>query len=246
MRIKVSFQIDAPLSIPIEYNYHIYLNVRKILFNFLTDKKPKLAAQYKKELPNFTFSQLMIPVREVEYGFISIQGRYFSLFVSSLDATFMEYLAKAFYATDYFPLFTHQVYIQKVEILEPPDFTDEMHFRMLSPLLLISKQNEGIYFVRPDDPNLNDVFSAITTTEYNTFNPQAPLLPQDIRITLNQDYLASRKSKTKLITVRNINYKAILSPFLLRGNPDLIRFCYENGIGDKTNFGFGMIEVAGF
>ena len=66
---------------------------------------------------------------------------------------------------------------------------------------------------------------------------------KQIKFALDQDYLERGKSLTRLLTIRNINYKTIFSPFHLKGETDLIKFAYTNGIGAKTNYGLGMIDV---
>ncbi len=53
MRIKVSLKAVSGTSIPIEYNYNMYLGIRKLLFNFLSMKKPKLAGKYKMHMVGY-------------------------------------------------------------------------------------------------------------------------------------------------------------------------------------------------
>ena len=48
MRIKVNLNSDIGISIPFDYNYNIYLNLRKILFQYLNTNKPKYMTKYKK------------------------------------------------------------------------------------------------------------------------------------------------------------------------------------------------------
>ena len=244
MRIKVNLCAENEVSIPIEYNYNIYLNIRKTLFDSLQTAKPKLFTKYKKTFPSFTFSQLMIPERKVETGFIKIYGNFLSFSVSSTDDLFMEYLAKAINQEKKFRIFDSTFGLKKIDVIEEPGFAPGMGFRMLSPLLLITVKNEKPYFVRPGDPNLSDIFADQLVKKYNTaFN--AEFQPSQIKLTLNQHYLERKKMPTRLITMRNINYKAIFCPFRLEGEIELIRFAYRAGIGEKTKYGFGMIEHAG-
>jgi CRISPR-associated endoribonuclease Cas6 len=243
MRIKINLSACNDTSIPIEYNYNLYLNFRKTLFDFLQQHKPKLFSKYKKDFPFFTFSQLMIPERKVEPGFIRIRGNYLSIFVSSADDGFMEYLVKAINHQKEFHIYHEKFNLKKIEVIEEPDFEPEMKFRMLSPLLLMTVKDNKPYFARPGDSDLNDIFAAGLVKEYNrvyTGNFQ----PSQIRLELDQDYISRKKNITKLLTIRNIHYKAIFCPFRLKGEVDLIRFGYRNGIGDRTHYGFGMIEVS--
>ena len=242
MRIKINLSAENDVSIPIEYNYNIYLNLRKTLLEFLQLNKPKLYNKFKKEFPGFTFSQLMIPERKVEPGFITIQGNFLALFISSVDDSFMEYLVKAIGHKNVFPITTRGFPVKKIEILEEPEFREEMSFKMLSPLLLMKKENNKIRFIRPGDSDLNEVFTAHLAEAYKKeYQKECP--STDIKIMPDQNYLQRKKVLTRLITVRNVHYKTIFCPIRLKGSSELIRFAYTNGIGAKTNYGFGMLEV---
>lgn len=242
MRIKINLLSLSPVSIPIEYNYNIYLGLRKLLFDFVGTHKPKLYNKYKKIFPGFTFSQLMIPKRNIEYGFIEITGAYLSFFVSSMDDTFMEYLTKAVNHAGEFSVHNKTFKLKKIEVVEDPEFSTEMKFRMLSPLLLIKEIDGKAVFVRPEDGDLDDIFSRHLADKYNTLY-KTGYTGNQIKFELDQDYLERRKSLTRLLTIRNINYKTILAPFHLTGEVDLIKFAYTNGIGDKTHYGLGMIDL---
>jgi CRISPR-associated endoribonuclease Cas6 len=242
MRIKINLLSQPPVSIPIEYNYNIYLGLRKLVLEFVTAYKPKLFGKYKKAFPVFTFSQLMIPERKIELGFIEITGSFFSFYVSSLDDTFMEYLVKAINKAGEFSVHNRSFKLKKVEVVDLPEFLPEMKFRMLSPLLLIKVDDRKPVFVRPGDADLNDIFSSQLVEKYNTLYTTA-FTPKQIKMELDQEYLERKKNLTRLLTIRNINYKTIFSPFNLKGEVELIKFAYINGIGAKTHYGLGMIDT---
>lgn len=242
MRIKINLLSQPFISIPIDYNYNIYITLRRILFDYLSAAKPKLFNRYKKTFPDFTFSQLMIPERKIELGFIEITGAYLSFYVSSGDDTFIEYLAKAINQVGEFPIHNKTFKLKKTEVLESPEFLSEMKFRMLSPLLLVRLKGDKVVFVRPEDSDLDEIFSSRLVEKYNTLS-RANYSRQDIKIRLDQGYVERKKSLTRLLTIRNINYKTIFAPFTLSGEVDLIKFAYDSGIGEKTQFGLGMIEA---
>jgi CRISPR-associated endoribonuclease Cas6 len=242
MRIKLNLKAGNNTSIPIEYNYNVYSSIKKILFEYLQDHKPKYLSKFERDFPSFTFSQLMIPERRIEPGFIKIKGNFLSIFITSVDEIFMEYLVKAVNTKNEFPLFEHHFPLKKLEILDPPNFEEEMRFKMLSPLLLIKVKNKKPSFVRPEDTDLSDVFAAHLAGSYNGLN-ETNYRGSDVKFIPDQDYLERKRSLTKAITVRNVHYKTIFCPFALIGEPKLIQFAYENGIGANTHYGFGMIEV---
>ncbi len=240
MRIKVSFNSEIGISIPFDYNYNVYLNLRKTLFEYLNINKPKFLTKYKNNFPNFTFSQLMIPKREIEPGFVKIVSNYFSIFLSSVDDKFIEFLIKALYSKKKFPIFNKTFEIRKIDIMEEPDFASPMKFKMLSPLFLAKQEYKKVTFIRAEDSELNECFGIeLIKNRLNYFNDK--LDPNGIKITIDQGYLEKKRKTSRFFTIRNINYKTILAPFFLEGDIELIKFAYENGIGSKTHYGFGMI-----
>jgi len=243
MRIKINLICKVGALIPFDYNYNLYLNIRKVLFEYLKQHKPKYVTKYKNNFPNFTFSQLMIPKRSIEPGFLKIESSYFSIFLTSVDNRFMEYIIKAFYTKMYFPIFTDKYKIMKIDIVDEPEFKSPMKFRMLSPMFLAKHKNGKITFIRAEDSDLNEYFSKeLINNRERYFNDK--LNPDNIKLYIDQHYLESKRRTSRFFTIRNINYKTILAPVYLEGDIELIKFAYENGVGSKTNYGFGMLGLA--
>ena len=243
MRIKINFALDREIRIPIEYNYHVYLALRRTLFAYLRKHEAKLEYKYKKKFPHLTFSQLLIPQRRVEFAFITIASPYMSLILGSSDQRFLELLAAALQDRGRFPLYRNQVRVTKIQVLEEPFFTPRMNWKMLSPLILARRKSGKIFFAQPTDADLSSLLAGNLISRYQRLLPR-PVGQEEILITLNPDYMRSHRNLTKLTTVRNLHYKAIICPFSLKAPIELTRLAYAGGIGEKTQYGFGMIEPA--
>ncbi len=241
MRIKINLISKVGVSIPFDYNYNIYLYFRKVLFDYFKINKPKFIIRYKNNFPDFTFSQLMIPKREIEPGFIKIKSDYFSIFVSSIDNKFIEYLTKALYTRKEFQIFDKSFKIRKIDIIEEPEFTSPMKFKMISPLFLAKKEGKKVRFIRPEDSDLNECFG-IELIKNKKKHFTGKIDQNAIKFSIDQNYMEKNKRMSRFFTIRNVNYKTILAPFFLEGDIELIKFAYESGIGSKTHYGFGMIE----
>ncbi len=243
MRIKINLLSESGTTIPFDYNYNIYLNLRRILFEYLQVHKPKFMNRYKNSFPSFTFSQLMIPKREIKPGYIQINSSYFSLFISSVDERFIEYLINALYAKKFMIIFSKLFEIRKIDILESPEFSSPgpMKFKMMSPLFLAKKEREKIRFIRPEDADLNACFAEELIQQRRKY-VKDELGPDQIKLSIDQNYIEQKKRMSRFFTIRNINYKTILAPIFLEGDAALIKFAYDNGIGSKTHYGFGMID----
>lgn len=242
MRIKINLRSPSKVSVPLDYNYNVYQNICRVLYDYLEDEKPKLMTRYKREMPAFTFSQLMIPERRIEPGFIEIRGNFLAIFVSSVDDELMEFLGKAINRKRSFHIFQNRFPLKKIEVLEEPEFTPDMRFKMLSPMLLVKVENKKPRFVQPEDPDLADVFSHHLVGGYNR-HYQGEFKSSDIVFLPDQDYMERKPNLTKVITIKNVHYKTIFLPFSLQGKEELIKFAYYNGVGSSTEYGFGMLDI---
>ncbi len=241
MRIKINFKFNKGLKLPIEYNFEIYGLLKSRVIDFLKKNKPKVSKRFEKELPDFTFSQLMIPQRSLEYGFIIIKSDYMSLFVSSFSKDFIEYVYQSFNYFKEIRIYDNNIRVRNVEIVNTPEFESDMRFKMLSPSVFIKRTGNKIKFVKPFDSELNDIFRKSIEIKLEKYD----MVFDDfnINIGIDQQYAEKNRVLTKLINVNNVNYRAIYSPITLSGNSDLIKFCYESGIGFNTFYGFGMLGI---
>jgi CRISPR-associated endoribonuclease Cas6 len=126
-----------------------------------------------------------------------------------------------------------------------------MKFKLLSPLVLSTrKERMGSlqqYFLRPDDSNdINRVITNNSRNKYNLIYNEENT--NDIALTWDENYLRKNKRVTKKITIDEngkypIDIIGIQAPFILEGDPELIKVGYECGFGEKNSMGFGMVEV---
>ncbi len=239
LRIKLNLKTDPGKKLPLNYNYGIYLALRSIVLKELQAKKPKLYKAYQQNFPEFTFSYLRIPQREIKEGFIYIKGTYLALFVSSVDDFFIQQLIAALEREKKFSFLQQDFAVLKVEIVAEPEWREKMEFTMLSPLLVIRKNKKKVKFLLATSLELEAALRENLLARYQKLFP-GEKTNFDFRFYLNQDFLMSSADVHKLITIRNIHYKTIYAPFFLEGNSELIRFAYYAGIGDKTSYGLGM------
>lgn len=243
MRIKIGLKAAPGTVIPIEYNYALYLGLRRLLFRYLKARKPKAATQYKRRLPDFTFSQLQIPQRRAEPGLLHIDSPYISLYLGSDDDQFLKHAFAAVQAGGMLSFFSHKFLLAGVEVLEDPDFTTcELRGRMISPLLLARRLDKKVQFLTPHSPDLNAVFTSELLTRFAAARGGMPAA-REVSLDLDQGYLARTKSATRLITVRGTHFRLIWAPFTLRADPEVLRFAYRAGLGERRTYGFGMFEL---
>jgi len=243
MRIKIGLKSVPGTIIPIEYNYALYLGLRRLLFQYLKVSKPKTATQYKRRLPDFTYSQLQIPQRRAEPGMLHIDSPYFSLYLSSDDDQFLKHTFAAVQAGGRLSFFSHSFPLAGVEVLEDPEISaSELRGRMISPLLLARHLDKKVQFLTPHSPDLNAAFTSDLLGRFAATRGGMPA-SREVSFDLDQGYLARAKSSTRLITVRGTHFRLIWAPFTLRADPEVLRFAYRAGLGERRAYGFGMFEL---
>ena len=141
--------------------------------------------------------------------------------------------------------------IKKADTLPNPIFDDKMKFKLMSPFVLSTKKAyQGSlrqYYLRPGDKD--DINRIITSNSHNKFK----LLYDknkysELRLSWDENYLRKHKRVTKKITIDGegkypINVIGMQAPFVLEGDPELIKVGYECGFGEKNSMGFGMASI---
>ena len=84
-----------------------------------------------------------------------------------------------------------------------------------------------------------------------TSDYQSDLQDTEFRCTLDEKFITDRggpEKISKLITIKQgrpdeTKVRGFMCPLTIEGNPELIKFAYESGLGEKGSLGFGMLEV---
>ncbi len=148
--------------------------------------------------------------------------------------------------------------IDNFQVYNDPEFSDDMRFYLLSPIVLSEKiktEEKTIrYFYRytdsEDDINValnRDLirkFELITGTKY---------FGKEVLLHWDENYISQRTTKGKRLT-KKINFPNLKSrgfslignliPFSIIGDPRLIKIGYMFGFGEENSLGFGLASVA--
>ena len=142
--------------------------------------------------------------------------------------------------------------INFVETVPDPQFTDEMNFRMMTPMVLSTRREHNgktsQYFLRAEDKeDINRVLTQNLQNKYEAISGERKVNGK-VELEWDENYLRRVKRITKKITIDQngkfpIDVIGLNAPFTLKGHPELIRVGYECGFGEKNSMGFGMTEV---
>jgi len=204
----------------------------------------------------FTFS-LSFTKFTIENGLFRLLDPMCNLYISSplIEDFVKNFLIGTFERTQfYLTSRDHEIKfsIQHAELLPAPDIHNTMKFKLLSPMVLskfVETETRNLqYYLRAEDRedinrvlmlNLKNKYQALTNTEPGE---------EGVQLEWDEDYLRRKKTITKKITLNEHNLARIdviglQAPFIIKGNPALIKIGYECGFGEKNSMGMGMAEV---
>lgn len=258
MRIKITFKnLNCETYLPINTNYYLVK-----LINYLTsDYKRYLKALVPAEARGnnfdmYTFSQLIIPQRNIEDFRIGILSEEFHWYVASPFHQFLGLLAKELRQRKQIKIAKRLFGVHKVEFIDAPVFEKSVaHFTCLSPVAVYRQHQQkrrGSFYMKsgyilPDDRDyiknikrdLIQKFNAVQHNEMDAF---------DFDLQFDQNYIRRRNNRiTKVITLENgeklpEQVRGVLAPFRIKAKPEILKLVYDSGLGQLNNFGFGMVE----
>ncbi|MDN5293233.1 MAG: CRISPR-associated endoribonuclease Cas6 [Eubacteriales bacterium] len=248
MRIKVVLQ-TPPDGVFIPYDYQYYLTAA--IYRKLSLADPEYAAFLHQQgygergYKLFTFSQLRARSKKgASQGFWIVGEAW--LVVSSPLTRFLFPLLQGLLNEPFLSLGDVHLPVKKVLTQQAPPLAGGAKFVCLSPVVVTTGTGEGParYLRYHEDPAL---FSEkIRQNLLRRYRACYGSSPEDERLFFYFDHrYLSEKKGTKLIQYRDHSIFGYLAPVQLEGSPELIRFAWEAGIGEKNSMGFGCLEYVG-
>ncbi|MCS7274317.1 MAG: CRISPR-associated endoribonuclease Cas6 [Candidatus Bipolaricaulota bacterium] len=239
---------QVPCTIPFSYAHALTAVVYSFLdrsshdyARFLHDEGYRLGA---KRFKLFTFSQLLIPQRQITPEGLVCLSEQIAWQISSPVAEFVEHLAAGLLQLGQMRLGEHRFFIQRVQVAPRPIFSEEMRLRCLSPMVASLPQagKRTAYYARADDPRLSEALRQNLLKKFWLVHGRAPG-SSELTVEFDREYLKRKGEEVyRLVNYKGTQIKAILAPLLVRGSPELIEMGYEAGFGEKNSMGFGMVE----
>lgn len=241
MRLKIYLKNNnGIISIPFNYN-HI---LSSIIYNMIDDTT--FASQLHKltSFKYFCFSQIFISKpKRVKGGFISSNGS-ISFIISSPNNKLITELVNGLMHNQSVNFIGQELIVSKCEILKDPEFTSNMEFKTLSPIIVTTKKEvNGIlkeWDLAPGDDFYRSIKKNLIKKYLKFYNLDST--DKTIKVYSNMRYV-----KRKRISInkgeKTTYHRAYLMDIVLEGNPDLIKFAYNCGLSSKNSQGFGMIKV---
>lgn len=240
MRLKVDLKrITKYNKISINYSYKLAAAIYWAINRSSRELSEKIHKTIKYKY--FTFSLLNIPKRKIINDKIMIQGEDAYFYVSSPDKTIIKSIAEGFLANNQIDIDSVSFRIKDIKIYEGPNFQHgKYRFSTLSPIVLrtIDRKDEKRYtrylYVTDDEfyTKLRENLIRRYTTYYNK-------VPEDQHFEITKIYMF----KPVKYMIKNTFHRGNRIVFDAVGSPELLKFAYESGLGEKTAMGFGMLKV---
>ncbi|HWR29217.1 MAG TPA: CRISPR-associated endoribonuclease Cas6 [Negativicutes bacterium] len=187
-----------------------------------------------------------------ENGSMSTGERLLHFTISSPKEEFVEHLILGLLHEPVVSIGNERFRVETVRKLDVPDFSDDMRFIMLSPLVCTTKQAEDRYpqFLFPGDPDFRRVLKDNLCRKYQTLYGKSFKCGEgDIMLELDPAYAERMNGHLhKLITIKEgrsdeTKIKGSFAPFQIKAPAELLEVGYECGFGEKNSQGFGMVKV---
>ncbi len=123
--------------------------------------------------------------------------------------------------------------VSTIQIREAPTFSNLEAFRVASPVFIkrsIEKKEQFYYYQDEQSEKL------LTETLLNKMKKAN--LSGTVKVAFDTNYA---HSKIRKITYKGIDRKASTCPIIIQGDPEIIRFAWNVGIGNGTGIGFGAL-----
>jgi len=246
---------EDSFTLPINYNYYLTGLIYDVVSTSSTDYATFLHdegytdGETAKKFKLFTFSQLRFRQMRVEGDRIRSTSPRMDLYISSPVREFVEHLADGLLGKERFPIGREESFrAEEIEVLEPPEFNEEMKFICLSPLVastVVEEEGElKTYYYRYSDDELSKAVASNLAQKYRLVHGEG-IEPGRFRLQFDPDYVKRRNGRiSKLVRYKNTKIKGIFAPFSVRGKPELIKVGYQAGFGEKGSMGFGMVAGA--
>jgi len=238
MRVEIKFRPGEENTVlPFNYNYDVYNQLLKKI----SIVSPELARDVEtSHIDHFTFSRLMVRKRELlpDRG-IRVLSEDVSLYVSSMSGELIKALVEGFIDDPILSVGDAVFIVENAKVLREPKITSGALFSTLSPIMVrtvkLSGERMKIWDLYPSEEAFFDKLRKVMMMRYSAVVGE---MPEDTEFSVDVV-----KFKPVRILVRDTYYRGSLMIFRYHGSVELAQFGYDNGFGEKTRYGFGMVKL---
>ena len=189
----------------------------------------------------YTFSNLVLVNRRICREGLFFGSAYFIL--SSPEVRFIKSFTEGLLQQPEFyldgPDGRANFVIERIEILKEPSLGDECWFKTISPIYIktMRKDNESLKEVDlyPTEPKFYENLHRNLVERFSEFYGKAPVDHFDV--------IETADIKPKRIKIADGHRRCRLFSMRLQASPELLKFAYDAGLGEKNAMGFGCVDL---
>lgn len=240
MQLHIHIQLNKPVTLPVNYN-HI---LQGVIYNAVFANYPNYADTLhddgdtfgNRTYKAFTFGPLA--------GYYEIEDRKITFSetidweIRSSDAVLITIL-RLYFESHGINLLSYRFRHIDVSVTDHVITEGKVQIRALSPVIAYSTLENGYtYYYTPEERGFYELTKLNAYKRYDAINKTAP---GDIEFRP-----VSIRKRDKVVTrYRGVVLSGWKGRYELEGDPELIDFLYQTGLGAKNSQGFGMFEVIG-
>nr|3QJP_A Chain A, An RAMP protein binding different RNA substrates [Pyrococcus horikoshii] len=237
MRIEVKLLPlkDNPI-LPFNYNYEVYSQILEKVNSI----EPTIAKLLSSPHGFWTFSRIIVRKRKIlpDKG-IEILSDDVSLYISSSNEDIIRAIAEAVEKSPEFKIGELSFLVGDIKAIKVKELGKENVFSTLSPIVVRTVKFEGNklrhWDLYPHDELFMDRLRKVMILRYSEVMGETP---KDRDFTIEV-----LKFKPTRLMVGSSYIRGSLMVFRYAGSEEIARFGYENGFGEKTGLGFGMVKL---
>jgi CRISPR-associated endoribonuclease Cas6 len=239
LRSKITVRNISNLPVDFDYQY----GLASMLYFKLASADVKLANETHAHqgFKFYTFSNLVLINRIHGKSGLTFEMAYFIL--SSPDDRFIKSFTEGLLQQPEFylngPNGKVDLVIERIEILKDISFEDECWFKTLSPIYIktMRKENGGLREIDlyPTEPKFYENLHKNLTERFSEFYGKEAVDHFDV--------VETAAIKPKRITIADSYRRCSLMSLHIQASPELLKFAYDAGLGEKNAMGFGCVDV---
>jgi len=234
MRSLIHLLSDSPASIPINYQHAL----SSALYAFIKAANPDLSSSlhHSRDFKFFNFSNIKFPRAAIRGQEIQLRKGTHAMFnFSSPASDILEATVSGMLSTGKVLLLSAPFTIERIEILNTPNFSSPALFRTLSPVYIDTvKENGSRWDLLPTDPEWSGRIAENSRKKYAHYFGKE--YRGDIEIG------AVKWFKSKRIEIGREWWRAANAEFSVTAGPDMLKFLWDTGIGSRNSQGFGCLQ----
>ena len=230
------------------FDYHYLLSSAMYHYKEIANRELAAKLHYSRSIKAYTFSEIIVPNRKIRKEApkgIEILDDYSYIIYTSPVKEYVEAVVEGMLSEPTLRVGRLKFIVERIEVLETPNVSwDNVLFRTISPIVLYTSSDGK----RKDKPLFPSDTRWYVNLEKNIKHSYEETYGEAPRGKIVIETLHSKPKKYLFRKVENGEMKegaihAVHGHFRFRGTPELIRFAYESGVGERGAQGFGCVDV---